>query len=202
MCIGTQADIPQNDTIVALSNHVVKKVPYPTTTRRIQFYLDHPLYHEYDEVLPRYKEAPTIGGNYPLTLTGGKTRWSIHSTWRDSRVMLRLHRPEPYVVISVADAAARGIKEMDWLRIYNDVGPFQARAAISPTMRPGQAMMYNAWERHQFRGRDDMNSVSPSPINPVELAGGAGQHLRPFMSQGQPSMFDRETRVEIEPLQG
>lgn len=196
--IGTQADVPKNDCIVALSNHVQKKVPYPTTTRRIQFYLDHPIYHEYDEVLPRYKVAPTIGGDYPLVLSGGKTRWSIHAAWRDSRLMMRMHRPEPYVVISVADAEARGIKEMDWVRIRNDVSSFQARAAVSPTMRPGQTMIYNAWERHQFKGKGDMNSVNPSPMNPVEMAGGAGTHLKPFLANGQPAMFDRDTRVEIE----
>lgn len=195
---GNQTEIPKNDSIVALANHVQKKVPYPTTTRRIQFYLDHPLYHEYDEVLPRHKDAPTMGGNYPLLLSGGKARWSIHSTWRDSRLMMRMHRPEPYVVISVGDAAARGIKEMDWVSIRNDIGSFKARAAVSPTMQPGQTMIYNGWERHHFPKGGDMNSVSPSPINPVELAGGAGQHLRPFFIQGQGSMFDRETRVEIE----
>ncbi|HMM78201.1 MAG TPA: molybdopterin-dependent oxidoreductase [Gammaproteobacteria bacterium] len=197
--IGNQTDIPSNDSIVALSNHVQKKVPYPTTTRRIQFYLDHPLYHEYGEVLPRHKAPPSIGGEYPLILSGGKSRWSIHSTWRDSRMMMRLHRPEPYVVMAAADAAARGITEMAWVRVHNDVGSFRARAAVSPSMQPGQAMIYNGWERHQFQGDGDMNSVSPSPLNPVELAGGAGQHLRPFFIQGQSSMFDRETRVDIEP---
>ncbi len=196
--IGNQTEVPANDSIVALANHVQKKVPYPTTTRRIQFYLDHPLYHEYDEVLPRYKPSPTIGGAYPLVLSGGKSRWSIHSTWRDSRMMMRLHRPEPYVVMAAADAAERGIEEMDWVRVHNDVGTFRARAAVSPTMQPGQTMIYNGWERHQFRGKGDMNSVAPSPLNPVELAGGAGQHLRPFFIQGQSSMFDRETRVEVE----
>ena len=33
--------------------HVRDKEPYPTATRRIQFHLDHPLYEELDEVLPR-----------------------------------------------------------------------------------------------------------------------------------------------------
>ena len=196
--IGNQTDIPKNDTIVALANHVKKKVPYPTTTRRIQFYLDHELYHEYDEVLPRHKDAPTIGGNYPLILSGGKARWSIHSAWRDSRVMMRLHRPEAYVLLAPGDAAARGIKEMDWIRVRNDISSFEARAGISHQLQPGQAMIHNAWEKHQFKGKGDMNSVNPSPMNPVEMAGGEGSHLKPWQANGQPSMFDRETRVEIE----
>jgi hypothetical protein len=35
-------------------------------------------------------------------------------------------------------------------------------------------------------------------MNPVEMAGGDGTHLKPWQANGQPSMFDRETRVEIE----
>ena len=198
--IGNQCDFPSNDSIVALTNHVVKKAPYPTTTRRIQFYLDHPLYHEYDEVLPRHKAPPTLGGDYPLMLTGGKTRWSIHSSWRDSQIMMRLSRPEPYVLISSSDAAQRGIKDHDKIRVHNDVAEFEANAMLAPALQPGQALMYHAWERYQFRSKGDMNSPSPSPLNPVELAGGIGQHLAPGAGFGQASMFDRETRVEIERL--
>ncbi len=73
-----------------------------------------------------------------------------------------------------------------------------ARAGISHQLQPGQAMIYNAWEKHQFKGKGDMNSVNPSPMNPVEMAGGEGTHLKPWQANGQPSMFDRETRVEIE----
>lgn len=200
LTISNMCDIPKDDSMVALTNHVVKKVPYPTTTRRIQFYLDHPTFHEYDEVLPRHKNPPTLGGDYPLTLNGGKTRWSIHSSWRDSQTMLRLHHREPYVLISEVDAKKRRIKDDEWVRVHNDTGEFQARAAVTPTMQAGQALIYHAWERHQFRGKGDMNSVSPSPLNPVELAGGEGQHLRSILFQGQGSMFDRETRVEIEPM--
>lgn len=120
----------------------------------------------------------------------------------ESDEVLRLHRPEPYVVIPVADAAKRGIAEMDWVRVHNDTGAFRARAAVSAAMQSGQTMIYNGWERHQFQGKGDMNSVAPTPINPVELAGGAGRHLRPFFIQGQAAMFDRETRVEVERWEG
>jgi nitrate reductase alpha subunit len=59
------------------------KQPYPTLTGRQQFYVDHRWFLQLDEALPRYKAPPAAGGNYPLTLSGGHTRWSIHAMWRD-----------------------------------------------------------------------------------------------------------------------
>jgi DMSO reductase family type II enzyme molybdopterin subunit len=197
--IGNMCDFPEDDTIVPLTYHVRDKVPWPTATRRIQFYIDHPFYLELDEQLPRYKEAPKMGGDYPLTMTGGKTRWSIHSTWRDHELMMRLNRPDPAFLMSQPDAKARGIKDGDWVRVYNDVGSFNVRAKVTPSMRPGQSLMFHAYEKYQFPGKGDMNSVSPSPLNPVEMAGGH-PHLRAGILMGQNSMYDRDTRVDVELL--
>jgi len=198
--IGNMCDFPEHDTIVPLQYHVRDKVPYPTASRRIQFYIDHPLYDELDELLPRFKAPPLIGGDYPLVMTGGKTRQSIHSTWRDSPLMMRLDRPEPYMLISVTDADKRGISEDDMVRAFNDVGSFQCRVKVSPSMRPGQTLMYHAWEQYQFSGKGDMNSVSPTPLNPVELSGGH-PHLTAGILQGMNSVFDRDTRIDIERLE-
>lgn len=197
--IGNMCDFPENDTIVPLTFHVRDKVPYPTASRRIQFYIDHPLYDELDELLPRFKEPPLIGGNYPLMMNGGKTRQSIHSTWRDSPLMMRLDRPEPYMLVSMIDASKRGIQDGDMVRAFNDVGSFNVSVKVSPSLRPGQTLMYHAWENYQFHGKGDMNSVSPSPLNPVELAGGH-PHLTAGILQGQSSVFDRDTRIEIQLL--
>ena len=84
--------------------HVEKKIVYPTLTRRIQFYIDHDLYLELGEELPTHKDPPKIGGDHPLILSGGHTRWSIHSSWRDDALMLRQQRGEPVMYMSVADA--------------------------------------------------------------------------------------------------
>lgn len=197
--IGNMCEIPENDTIVPLTYHVRDKVPWPTATRRIQFYIDHPLYLELDEGLPRYKEAPKMGGDYPLMMTGGKTRWSIHATWRDHDMMLRLSRPDPAFLMSIKDATERGIEDGDWINVHNDVGSFVARAKVTPSMRPGQSLMFHAWEKYQFPSKGDMNSVSPSPLNPVEMAGGH-PHLKAGILMGQNSMYDRDTRVEVEKL--
>jgi len=64
-----------------------KKRPYPTLTGRQQFYVDHPWFLELSEELPTYKEPPAAGGDHPLVMTSGHTRWSIHSMWRDQALL-------------------------------------------------------------------------------------------------------------------
>ena len=195
--IGTAAPIAPDDTITPFTDHVFGKKPYPTLSRRIQFYLDQELYVEMGEELPVHKEPLTAGGNHPLQLTGGHTRWSIHSAWRDDRLMLQQQRGQPVMYISTPDAAARGVADGDRVRVFNDLAAFEVMAKTSPALRPGQLILYHAWENFQFAGGKGFQNLVPTPLNPVELAGGQF-HLRPMSICMQPSHTDRDTRVEVE----
>ena len=194
--IGNACDIPADDTMSPFTNHVQKKEPYPTQTRRIQFYIDHPFYLELGETLPVHKDPPKSGGNYPLVLTGGHTRWSIHAAWRDDARMLRLQRGRPVMYMSVDDAGARGVQDGELVEVRNDIDRFRIHVKVSPSVRPGQVIVYHAWENYQFANGKGFQNLIPSPINPVELAGGEG-HLRPINICLQPSQNDRDTRVDV-----
>jgi DMSO reductase family type II enzyme molybdopterin subunit len=195
--IGTATKIEPDDTITPLTDHVFDKKPYPTLSRRIQFYLDQELYLEMGEALPVHKDPPTAGGDYPLMLSGGHTRWSIHSAWRDDKLMLQQQRGEPVMWMNVGDADARGIRDGDRVRVFNDLDAFEIMAKVAPITRPGQVIVYHAWDNFQFRGQKGFQNLIPSPLNPVELAGGQF-HLRPMAICLQPSHTDRDTRVEVE----
>jgi DMSO reductase family type II enzyme molybdopterin subunit len=196
--IGNAAPIASDDTITPLVDHVVGKKPYPTLSRRIQFYLDQELYLEMGEQLPVHKDPPTAGGRYPLQLTGGHTRWSIHSAWRDDKLMLRQQRGEPIAWMSRADAAARGIRDGARVRVWNDLDAFEILVKVAPGVRPGQLIVYHAWDNFHFKGHKGFQNLIPTPLNPVELAGGQ-YHLRPMTICLQPSHTDRDTRVEVAP---
>ena len=196
--IGNATDIAPDDTITANTWHTAKKLPWPTQTRRMQFYIENDFYLELGEELPVHKDDPAIGGRHPLRLTGGHTRWSIHSTWRDEPHLLRLQRGEPVVYVSPVDARARGIGDGDRVRLRNDIGEVELQAKLSPSLRPGQVVVYHAWEPFQFAGGNSHQSLLPSPINPIQLAG--GDHLQPMMIVGEPGLCDRGTRVELERL--
>ncbi len=148
--LGNATEIRPDETITALTWHTHDKVPWPTLTRRMQFYIDQELFLELGEELPVHKDDPAIGGDHPLRMTGGHTRWSIHASWRDEVNLLRLQRGGPLLVIGRADAGARGIADGDRVRVWNDVGAFEVQAKVSPTVRPGQVVMYHGWEPFQF----------------------------------------------------
>jgi nitrate reductase alpha subunit len=195
--IGNATDIRPGETITSNTWHTEKKMPWPTLTRRIQFYIDHPFYMELGEELPVHKAPPKIGGDHPLQMTGGHARWSIHASWRDEPNLLRLQRGEPVLIMNPADAAARGIADGEIARVWNDVGSMNIQVKTSASLQPTQVVVYHAWEPFQFRGRASHQALLPNPINPVQLAGGYF-HLQPLIHQGQPGGHDRGTRVEVE----
>lgn len=169
---------------------------WPTLTGRQQFLIDHPWYEEVGETLPVYKEAPKAGGELPLRLTGGHTRWSIHATWRDSELMLRLQRGEPALWMSDRDAAERGIADGDRVRVHNDNGEFEAIAKLAPAVQPGQIIMYHAWEPYQFKQWKGQQEPVVAPWKALHLAGGYGQiHYR--MIYGAPGHHPRGGTVEV-----
>ncbi|MDP6979005.1 MAG: molybdopterin-dependent oxidoreductase [Myxococcota bacterium] len=190
-------DVDLDDTMTACTWHTEKKQPWPTLTRRIQFCIDHPFYNELGETLPVHKDDPNISGDYPLKLTGGHTRWSIHASWRDEKNMLRLTRGEPVAFISVEDADARGIGDGDRIRVFNDIASTELVAKVTPAHSPGMVTIYHAWEPFQFKGRTSHAALTPNPINPVQLAGGY-VHLQPRGAVCSPGSTDRATRIEME----
>jgi len=199
VAVGNMTEIEPGETITPLTKHVFDKIPYPTLSRRIQFYIDQELYLEMGEELPVHKDPPAAGGNYPLTLGGGHTRWSIHSNWRDDKLMLQQQRGEPVVFINTADAAERGIRDGETVRVFNDLDEFEIMAKVSPSARMGQVIIYHAWENFQFKNGKGFQNLIPTPLNPVELAGGQF-HLRPMIIALQPGMTDRDTRVDVQAL--
>jgi len=195
--IGNSADVEPGETIVANSWQVQKGIPWPTLTRRLQFYVDHPFYRELGEVLPVHKDNPAIGGDYPLQMTSGHNRWSIHAAWRDYEPLLRLQRGGPVIYVNTGDAAQRGIRDGDRVRVYNDLAECEVQAMLSSTLKPGQVIVYHAWEQFQFKHGNPVQALLPSPLNPIQLAGGYF-HLQPMVMMQQPGCSDRGTRVDVE----
>jgi DMSO reductase family type II enzyme molybdopterin subunit len=196
---GIYSEYSEDEPVVPLRDFVEKKRPYPTLTGRQQFYVDHPWFLELDEALPTYKEPPSAGGDYPFTLTGGHTRWSIHSVWRDHALMLQLQRGEPVVYLNPEDCRRKGIREHAFVRVYNDISSFEARAKITGAVRPGQVHILHAWERYQFRSGTSHQELSPSPFKVTQLVGDYG-HLHWSFAHYEPNQVDRDTRVDVEPV--
>lgn len=190
-------DIKKNKTINPLTWHVDKKLPYPTYARRIQFYIDHEWFLEAGEQLPVHKPTPKMGGDYPFVMTSGHQRWSIHSMWVLNSVLSRTHRGHPTLFMNPQDMKAKGIEDDEEVRVYNDFDSFYVRVKRAPSCRPGQVIIYHAWEPLQFRGGKSYDFAIPGFIKWLHLAGGYG-HLRYWRWNWVPQQVDRAVMVNVE----
>ncbi|MGB6895592.1 MAG: molybdopterin-dependent oxidoreductase [Dehalococcoidia bacterium] len=198
----TQAsDIKPGEPFVAMRWHVEDKLPYPTLTRRAQFYLDHDWFLEAGEELPVHKDNPMMGGDYPFVLTSGHNRWSIHSMNMTNKMMLNTHRGRPFMFMNSEDAKDRGIENEEEVRLFNDMGEIFVPVKISPAVQPGQVIIYNGFEPYMFRTWKSPADVEPGMVKWLHLAGGYG-HFRYWPIQWQPVPIDRAIRVDVAKLDG
>ncbi len=197
-------DIKPDEPIVPLTWHTgSKKLPYPTYNRRLQFYIDHPWFLEAGEQMPVHKPTPKMGGDYPLTLTSGHQRWSVHSIWITDEQLLRTHQGRPFMFMNPEDAKKRDIRDGDLVRVRNDFDDFQIHVKVSPAARPGkgtapgQVIVYHAWEPFQFKDWKSYDTAIPGMIKWLDLAGGYG-HLDYYRWNWCIQPIDRAVSVEVE----
>jgi anaerobic selenocysteine-containing dehydrogenase len=198
--LNQASDLDADEPYVSLRWHTEDMLPYPTLTRRAQFYIDHEWFLEGGEELPVHKDNPKMGGDYPFEMTSGHNRWSIHSMNITNELMLETHRGKPHMVINDEDAERKGIRDDEEVRVFNDVGSFNVPVKIGPWVRPGQVIVYNGWDPYQFRGWKGPMDTEPGMVKWLHLAGGYG-HLNYWPIQWQPTFFDRAVRVEYEKIE-
>jgi DMSO reductase family type II enzyme molybdopterin subunit len=196
MAYSQAADINPDETHVAFRWHVEDKVPYPTLTRRAQFYLDHEWFLEAGEGLPCHKDNPPQGGDFPFEMTSGHNRWSVHSMNIVNKVIQETHRGKPHLGMNTDDARRLGIDDDEEVEISNDMGVFIAPVKLSPSVRPGQVVSYNGWEPYQYRTWKGASDVETGMVKWLHFAGGYG-HLKYWIFQWQPVPFDRGIRVAV-----
>jgi DMSO reductase family type II enzyme molybdopterin subunit len=199
MAYSQAADIKSDETHTAFRSHVEKHQPFPTLTRRAQFYIDHEWFLEAGEEFPCHKDNPPQGGDYPFEMTSGHNRWSIHSMNIVNSVIQETHRGRPHVVLNSDDALHLGIEDEEEVQIYNDMGVFIVPAKLSPSVRPGQVVSYNGWEPYQYRTWKGASDLEPGMVKWLHFAGGYG-HLRYWTLQWQPVPFDRGIKVAVAKL--
>ena len=197
--IAQATDPKPDETFVPFRNHVEKGEPYPTLSRRAQFLIEHEWFIEADEHLPRHKDSPAQGGNYPFQLTSGHNRWSIHSLNIANHVMQETHRGAPHMVMNNGDAERMGIADNEMVRVFNDMGEFQVAVKTSPSAAPGQVIVYNGFDAYQFPNWATANDAEPGMIKWLHLAGGYG-HLQYWSTEWQPCAVMRGTRVGVQKL--
>jgi nitrate reductase alpha subunit len=176
--------------------NVHEYIPWRTLTGRQQLYQDHPWMIDFGEGLVSYR--PPINTNTiqnmmdkhddgtPTVLLNFITphqKWGIHSTYSDNLHMLTLSRGGPIVWMSETDAGKVGVKDNDWVEVFNTNGAIMARAVVSQRVNEGMLLMYHAQEKivntpgskiANARGGIH-NSVTRATVKPTHMIGGYAQ---------------------------
>jgi anaerobic selenocysteine-containing dehydrogenase len=184
--------------LTTLTHFTKYKWRWPTFTGRQQFYLDHAWFLESGEALPTHKASPKAGGDYPFQLISCHSRWSIHSTFRETPLLLRLQRGEPVLYLNAEEAASRGLGDGDWGELFNNLGTVKMRIKHSTMVRPGVAYYFHAWEPNQFPDHKSYKWLIPGLMKPLHMAGGQG-HLHFGINHLQSGSMVQDTRVGIRP---
>jgi DMSO reductase family type II enzyme molybdopterin subunit len=181
--------------------HTEEKMPYPTLTRRSQFYIDHEWFLEAGEELPVHKENPNHGGDRQFRLISGHPRWSIHSMNMTNNIIQNTHRGEPFIFLNPEDARASGIENGEEVKVVNDAGHLNISVKLSSSVRPGLVILYNGFEPYQHREWYSQSDVEPGVVKWLHMAAGYG-HLNYRPMHWQPIPVDRGIGVDVEKLPG
>ncbi|MBW2459987.1 MAG: nitrate reductase subunit alpha, partial [Deltaproteobacteria bacterium] len=191
-------------------------VPWRTLSGRQHFYLDHENYLAWGEHLPVYKPRPdhtmltelerrgadSEGKRFSYITPHGK--WSIHSTYSDNLRMMTLSRGGYPVWINHKDGAELGLRDNDWVELYNDNGVFVQRCILSSRIPRGTVFVYHATERTvgipispktKHRAGTN-NSLTRTRLKPVLMSGGYAQFTYAFNYWG-PTGINRDTFVYV-----
>jgi DMSO reductase family type II enzyme molybdopterin subunit len=181
------------NTLTQFTEH---KDRWPTYSGRLTSYIDHPWFIEAQEIFATHKSSPKAGGDYPYQMVSCHSRWSIHSSWRDTPLLLRMQRGEPVMYLNRHDAEKLAIKDGEYGEFYNDYYTMHMRVKYSTMVRPGVAFYFHAWEPHQFPDHKSFKWLIPGLIKPLHVAGGYGQ-INHGLNKYQPGTAVQDTRCGI-----
>ncbi len=185
--------------------NVHELIPWRTLTGRQQFYQDHRWMLDFGEgscayrpaidtktVAPLHKRMPNGQPELVLNWITPHQKWGIHSTYSDNLRMLTLSRGGPHVWISEAEAQQAGIRDNDWVEVFNVNGTLTARAVVSQRVPAGMCLMYHAQEKivnvpgAETSGKRGgiHNSVTRTVTKPTHMIGGYAQQAYGFNYYG------------------
>ncbi|WP_036283968.1 molybdopterin oxidoreductase family protein [Microbacterium luticocti] len=103
-----------------------------TAVTRTQYLADHPDGRAVLKTAPYQQAFETPDDEYPLRLTTGRTVYHFHTRTKTRRAgPLQQAAPAMWVEVSPTDAAARGIREGDIVRVTSRRGHIEAPARVS-----------------------------------------------------------------------
>jgi anaerobic selenocysteine-containing dehydrogenase len=125
------------------------------------------------DYLPPYESpdgSPELAARYPLAMISPPARHFLNSSFVNVE-SLRATESEPHLDIHPADAAPRGIREGDYVRVHNDRGSLTARARLTERAREGVVVGLSIWWKKLSPDGRNANQVTSQAL--TDLGGSA-----------------------------
>jgi anaerobic selenocysteine-containing dehydrogenase len=113
---------------------------------------------------------PGLAKKYPLAFISPPARHFLNSTFANVK-RFRDFEGEPHLELHPEDAAARGIRDGDLVRVYNDRGGYRLRARVNGKPRRGVVVAPSVWWKKFSPDGRNANDVTSQKI--ADLGGGA-----------------------------
>ena len=140
---------------------------FPTPSRKIEFWSETFLDHGYS-AMPDFVEPPIgpvarpdLAASFPLILTCAKPSLFCQTQHR-ALTSLRKRALHPEIELNPATAAARGIKDGDWVDVRTPAGGMRARARFREKLDPRVVVGEHGW----WQGCDELGIADSNPFHP------------------------------------
>jgi anaerobic selenocysteine-containing dehydrogenase len=149
---------------------------FPTPSGKCELYSERMRADGFDP-LPTYipphedpRTRPELARRFPLQLLSPPRPQFLNSTFAGSPKH-RAAAGDPTVELARSDATKRGLRDGDWVVVYNDRGQFEARVELSDSVKPGVAVALGIYWRKHVAGGANANATTPSAL--TDMGGGA-----------------------------
>jgi anaerobic selenocysteine-containing dehydrogenase len=110
--------------------------------------------------------APGLASRYPLQLLSPPANSFLNTTFSHLSSFLKSER-QPFIQLHADDAARRGIKDGDAVRVWNDRGECQLVARITDRVKPGVAVALSIWWNKLSPGRTNVNQTVSQALTDI-----------------------------------
>jgi complex iron-sulfur molybdoenzyme family reductase subunit alpha len=170
---------------------------FGTLSGRQTFYVDHDVWIKLGCNTPTGREGiRPERSEYPYTLMTPHARWSIHTNYKSAKLLQRLQRGKPWIMLNTKVADVKGIKDGQEVRVFNALGEFYAMAKVTANAPLDSLVMEDGWDVNFFRDQKGYNEVVPPSLSLLELADNWG-HLK-FSSAWDGNQYAYDGAVNVE----
>src|SRR5688500_10545013 len=111
-----------------------------------------------------------LAARFPLAFLSPPARHFLNSSFANLARFRDFER-EPHLDMHAQDAAARGIRDGDRVRVFNDRGGYTLKARVNGKPRPGVVVAPSVWWKKHARDGGNANNVTSQRTS--DLGGGA-----------------------------